>query len=413
MKRLWIVLSAMIGQEALATLGVLALPVAAPRIIEALSLNPALLGGYSAILYGIGMFSSVAGGNLAHRFGGIRMIQLGLGSVAAGLLLAAHGSVPAFAVCAVLVAIGFGPLTPASTLILSRVIPAGTAPIIYSLQKMAVPFGGLLAGVLVPAFAFWFDWQGALIATGALCVIGLCALQALRAEHDRHREKTYGISPRAIAGAVKTVARLPDLRLAAFGMFTFSGIQFSFLSFYVTYLTKGLGLGLSSAGAMLAFSQGVAMISRVLWGWIATRHVRPRLVLAALGLGMMVSAILAGLSSADWPIAALAGVALIFGTTATGWNGVMLAEIARAAPPGRVGEMTGGALFFGFGGSMIVPALFGVLLDVTDGDYVVCFGMVAGVALSAGLLFLLAARRRSADSSGEISLTGPGERIRK
>jgi fucose permease len=174
-------------------------------------------------------------------------------------------------------------------------------------------------------------------------------------------------------------------------MFAFSGVQFSFLSFYVTYLTKGLGLGLGSAGAVLAASQAVAMVSRVLWGWIATGRVRPRLVLAMLAFGMVLSAILAGVSRPEWPLVALLAVALMFGTTATGWNGVMLAEITRASPAGRVGEMTGGALFFGFAGSMSVPAVFGGLLDATEGDYAVCFGMVAVIAVVAGVLFLFSA----------------------
>lgn len=405
MKRLWIALIAMVGQEALATMGVLALPVAAPRIAEALSINPALLGAYSAVLYGVGMFSSVAGGNLAHRYGGIRMIQLGLGATAAGLALAAFGTIPAFAACAVLVAFGFGPLTPASTLVLSRVIPAGSAPMVYSLQKTAVPMGGLLAGALIPAFIIWLDWDGALLATGALCVAALCLLQLLAVEHDRHRERTYGISPRAIAEAVRTVVTVPDLRLAALGMFAFGGVQYSFLSFYVTYLTKGLGLGLGSAGAVLAASQAVAMASRVLWGWVATRRVRPRLVLAMLAFGMMLSAILAGVSRPEWPLIALLAVALMFGTTATGWNGVMLAEITRASPAGRVGEMTGGALFFGFAGSMSVPAVFGGLLDATEGDYAVCFGMVAVIAVVAGVLFLFSAGARRPRS--DVPANGP------
>jgi len=87
----------------------------------------------------------------------------------------------------------------------------------------------------------------------------------------------------------------------------------------------------------------------------------------------------------------------------------MLAEIARAAPPGRVGEMTGGALFFGFGGSMFIPAIFGILLDLTDGDYLVCFGMIAAIALVAGLLFLLAARGPRPGSAAPMS---PAQTVR-
>jgi hypothetical protein len=72
-------------------------------------------------------------------------------------------------------------------------------------------------------------------------------------------------------------------------------------------------------------------------------------------------------------------VALLFGVTATGWNGVFLAEIMSAVAPGEVGAATSGGLLFTYGGIVVGPALFGALAHATG------FG-TAFVALALGAL---------------------------
>ena len=47
-----------------------------------------------------------------------------------------------------------------------------------------------------------------------------------------------------------------------------------------------------------------------------------------------------------------------FGATAIGWNGVQLAEVARHAPPGEAGAMTGATGFVTFSGVVVGPPLF-------------------------------------------------------
>ena len=47
----------------------------------------------------------------------------------------------------------------------------------------------------------------------------------------------------------------------------------------------------------------------------------------------------------------------LFGATAIGWNGVQLAEVARLAPPGTAGEVTGATGFVTFAGVVIGPPL--------------------------------------------------------
>ena len=60
------------------------------------------------------------------------------------------------------------------------------------------------------------------------------------------------------------------------------------------------------------------------------------------------------------PHVSLAGqtaLAFVFGLTASGWNGVFLAEVARLAPAGRIAEVTGAVLTASYAGLLLGPAL--------------------------------------------------------
>ena len=87
--------------------------------------------------------------------------------------------------------------------------------------------------------------------------------------------------------------------------------------------------------------------------------------------------------------------------SAIGWNGVYLAEIARITPPAEVGRITGGSLFFTFGGVLVGPSAFAALYHAF-GSLGATFGLLAGAAL-AGLVLVVAAQRGNA-------VTGPAPR---
>ena len=63
-----------------------------------------------------------------------------------------------------------------------------------------------------------------------------------------------------------------------------------------------------------------------------------------------------------WPVAAVLAVCAAFGLSASGWNGLFVAEVARLAPPGPAGEATGGMLAIAYAGLVAGPALFSLLV---------------------------------------------------
>jgi hypothetical protein len=92
------------------------------------------------------------------------------------------------------------------------------------------------------------------------------------------------------------------------------------------------------------------------------------------------------------PWAALLVLSFVFGVTASGWNGVFLAEVARLAPEGRVAEATGAILVPGFTGLVIGP------LFVAAAAGLIGLGLayaILGCATLAGTSLLLIGRRRA------------------
>jgi len=78
------------------------------------------------------------------------------------------------------------------------------------------------------------------------------------------------------------------------------------------------------------------------------------------------------------------------GLTASGWNGVLLAEVSRLAPDGRVAEATGAVLMASYTGLLIGPTVVATL--AAAGTLSLSYGALGLATLAA--TGLLAARRR-------------------
>jgi hypothetical protein len=70
------------------------------------------------------------------------------------------------------------------------------------------------------------------------------------------------------------------------------------------------------------------------------------------------------LFTAAWPLGAIAAVVILLRATASGWNGVFLAEIIRDVRPTEVGLAISGSLMFTYLGIVFGPSLFGALASV-------------------------------------------------
>ncbi len=361
-------LAATLSVQAVVTMATLTVPVFAPAASADIGLDPSNIGIFASIIYVGAMASSLLSGGLSARYGAIRVSQIGLGISLVGLALTATASWQVMVASALLLGIGLGPATPASSHILARTTPAHLAGFVFSIKQTGVPLGGVLAGALVPLFVVHLGWRGAALAVAVICLACAVLIQPARRHFDTGLRRGGRAFEGSLLGPLRLVLGLPELRRLAFASFVFAAIQQSFAVFLVTYLVAGLGMPFVKAGVTLAIGQAAGIVGRIMWGALADWIGKAQLVLGGLGLAMTGAGLAASAFTAEWPYAAIVAVCIVFGATAVGWNGVFLAEVARLAPDDQAGRATGGVLFFTFFGVVAAPPLFGVVASLT-GSY--------------------------------------------
>lgn len=385
---------AMLLQQALSTMSGLTIPVLAPAIAAETGLSASLVGVYTAFLYGGAMVSSLAGGGFLLRFGALRVSQACLVAIALGLLINAPGYLYLFVLGAVVTGLGGGPATPASSQILARYSTPAQAPLMFSIKQTGVPVGGVIAGALLPLYVSLFGWRGAIVCAALMALALALFLQPLRAEFDADRQPGRNLKLTDLRATLAAVLRDPDIRELALGLFAFTGLYLGFASFFISFLSLGLGWTLADAGIAYSIAMGAGIAGRILWGWVGTRFIRPLFLLALLGLAMGVSCMAIGLVTPGWEMAAVWAVASVYGLTGIGYQGVLLAEIARVSPPGMAGVITGGAVFFAYAGMMVFPAAFGLILALSD-SYRLAFVILGAIPIIVGIMLLRSARRQT------------------
>ncbi len=387
----WPVLAATTGTQSFTTLCALGLSAVAPRAAEALDVGPALVGYQVSIVYFGAMTTSLIGGNMVRRFGPARASQIALWLAALGCLCSALGTLPSLAIGALIMGAGYGFTNPAASLLLSRVPAGGRMNLIFSIKQCGVPIGGMLAGLLLPPITLAINWQAGMIVCGLLALGLSLLLQQVRGNWDAERENTAAIFARPFDGFI-LIWHHPILRWLGLASLAYSAVQLSVTGFLVTYLVAEVNFTLLAAGSMLAVVQIAGACGRLAWGMLADRLRSGLLVLIINGAVAVVAAIATAAIAPDWPWLAIAAAAGLFGFCAIGWNGVFIAVIARQAPPGQIGNATGGTLSITYAGVLIGPSVFAALHDKAGMSYGSAYALMA-VATLIGIGFLLQGRR--------------------
>jgi MFS family permease len=300
--------------------------------------------------------------------------------------------VPLLFVAPVVIGLGYGPITPASSQILARTAPKSRMALTFSIKQTGVPVGAALAGALLPALALSLGWHTAFLLVTAVGVAIAIAAQLARQTLDAHRIPERTLSVAGVVAPLIKLLRTPALAELALSGFVYAALQVCLMSFLVIYLTESLGFSLVAAGFALTAANLGGIAGRILWGATADLFIAPRALLGLIGVGAGVCAWLTVLFSAGWPFVALIAVSLLFGMTAIGWNGVQISEVARAAPAGQEGTVTGAAGFITFGGVLVGPPAF-ALISAMTGGYRVGFAIFGALAIATGARLIVRHRK--------------------
>ena len=392
MKGVALPLAITLAVQAVTSMAMIAPSVMAPVVAPELGVSPQGIGWFVALEYLFAMLSGLACGALIGRFGPVRVCQICVCLAAVGLAVGTGAVLPVVFASAGLIGSGYGLVNPVSSHILASAAPPRMMSLIFSIKQTGVPLGGALAGALVPSLVLSLGWRWSAVAVALLCLSVALAIQPVRAaDAAAPRGASAGSARDFFAPLSMVIANPAVLELAIVSMI-FGSAQLALIAYFVSYLNLELGYGLVVAGLIYSSAHVSGIVGRIAWGAVADRWLSPRSMLGLLGVMMSLSGVGVACFSAAWPLPAVILVSALFGASAVGWNGVYLAEVARRAPPGRVGAITGGTQFFTFIGALAAPPIFGIVVGLA-GSYGRAYLLFCVLPALAGLRLLSSARR--------------------
>ncbi|MDB5848662.1 MAG: major facilitator superfamily 1 [Rhodoferax sp.] len=376
----WTELCITLAIQATASMALLTLPAAAPLVGEAIGVAPSLIGVFIGLAYCGCIVGSLGAGAAIQRWGAIRVSQAGLVAGATGLLLCCTGAWPAMLAAALIMGLGYGPITPASSHLLIRNTPPHRLSLVFSLKQTGVPLGGLLAGAIAPGLMLAVGWRTGLSLIALACLVCVVVSQPLRRTLDAQRLPGARFGIGQLGAPIRLVLGQGQLRSLAISSAYLSAIQLIVTTYTVIYLHVELGFGLIAAGLALSVCQAAGMVGRVAWGQLADSGLGARRTL--MGLTVLVVLCCLGMATlpAGAPVSLVLALLALFGATAIGWNGVVLAEVARRAPHGSAGMATGGTSALTFLGVVIGPPAFSLVATLT-GSYRNAYFLMAALVV--------------------------------
>lgn len=278
--------------------------------------------------------------------------------------MCAAAAVPTYAWLAawlVVFGIGYSATTPAggrAVLLWFR----GERALAMGVRQTGVPLGGIVGALMLPALAALGGYRLALVVAGllAIAVAAATASGYRRPEGHGNARRSF----RATTRAMVAVAKDPRFAAAIVTCAILSAMQACMLTFLTQTLVIEVELSVAAAAVAMAAAQAGAVGGRMFWGYVSDRYFGgDRMLPLAITLLVAGGAALALAQLSPHAAVAAVAVAIVYGFSGAGWNGLFATVTAEIGGPDRAGGAIGVALTFIFGIPIITGPLFGALAD--------------------------------------------------
>ncbi len=347
------------------------LPVLAPTIRAEYDLSLTQIGVLLAAQWLGTTVTLLPWGLAADRFGERVVLSLGLCGSALALVGAAFAATfPALLACLALAGALGASVNSSSGRAVMHWFGASERGLALGIRQTAIPIGGFVGALTLPAVAGSGGAEAAFLLLAALCAVGALVGALVLREREHAEELEVG----------SVLATLRDARLwrLSLGSALYLYAQLAVIGFAVIYLHDEHGLSAGRAALAVAGSQVLAMVFRIgagRWSDLAGSRIDP-----LLRIGVAVTAAMASLAIlSDGPLWILVPLFALAGGLSMAWNGLSFTAAAELAGVRRSGAAIGFQQTVLGGAGVVSPVVFAAV--VSHVSWPAAFGVAAVVAL--------------------------------
>jgi len=345
---------------------IIGLPVMAPALRDAHSLSLVEIGVLLDALWIGTLLTLLPWGVLADQVGERLVLAVGLGVCAAALVGAGYaGGFGSLLMLIGLAGAAGASVNAASGRAVMQWFPASERGFALGVRQTAIPVGGLISALVLPALAL----RSAFVFLAVLCTAG--AVFGLVAIHEPEGAAADDVlEPRGLGATLRD----HRLWLLCGGSSLYLVAQLAVVSFLVLFLHDKRGLSDGEAAAVLAGVQVVAAALRIGGGRWSDRigsRMRP---LRLVGIGSAVTLALAT-AALSAPLTVLLPAFVLAGGLSMAWNGLSFTAAAEIAGRSRSGAALGMQQSALAAAGALVPPAFAAV--VAASSWRVGFGLAA------------------------------------
>ena len=363
---------------------------------EDLSLTKSQIGMLPAALFLGQALVSVPAGFLTDRFGSRSLLILAAISLGIGFLIMTFSSHFWLVLFLVMIGgIGYGamhPITNRGIIDWFSLKQRGTA---MGIKQTGVTAGSALAGLILLPLSVEYGWRWVLLAACILLIISGFVSYSLYRDPANQRKAAKSLSLVDFYKSMFGMLKNKPLMLVNFSAIGLNGSQMCLNTYLVLFVYEKFGISLVLAGVLFVISEISGTFGRVAWGMISDflfKGNRIVILLMITALTAISSTIVALIPSATFWM--LVPVVILFGFSISGFNGIWMNLASEIVPPEQAGISSGVSITFGSIGVMIVPPLFGFMVDQT-GSFTFGWVFITGLMVIVFLMLYFLLRMNS------------------
>jgi len=372
------------------------IPVLYPFIQSDLALSNSQVGMLTSALMVTGIFIGLLAGWLADVYGVKKVVLLSLfGTAAVMAVLPFTGSFIMLLLAVTMIGTISTPIMPATSITITGWIPRRILGFAMSFKETGFSVGGAITAAALPALALALGWRMAGGTISLLVVLVAVVFWVYYRDAPVKNGSPAMFSLSDFVRNVKIIIRNRSLAVIFSWGAVFAGLQWVFMSYFLLFLVKDIGISPVLAGGILSLSQILSSVGRVFWGAVSDSKLfrNNRIMIPAI-IGVIATLTLFGISLMG------AGVNMVFvyimaaatGLSVLSWAGIVITIVSERAEPDKVGITTGLVLTLNRISIVAMPPLFGWLIDAS-GSYGAGWQMAAGLALLTTLVILIFGRQ--------------------
>ncbi|GLB60023.1 MFS transporter [Cytobacillus sp. NCCP-133] len=335
---------------------------------EDLSLTKSQIGMLPAALFLGQAIVSVPAGFLTDIAGSRKLLVLASAFMGLGFLLMTL--LHQFWLVLLLIIIGglgYGSMHPITNRGIIYWFPLKQRGTAMGIKQTGITAGSALASLILLPLSVTFGWRSVLLIACLLLIAGgFISYHFYRDPPELEQQKGSSTSIIQFYKSMFKMLKNKALMLVSFSAFGLNGTQMCLNTYIVLFAYEQLNISIFLSGILLVVSELCGSTGRVAWGVISDRLFNGKRVIILMII-TIITALASGTvalihSASFW---AMVPIVALFGFAASGFNGIWMNLASELVPKEKAGISSGISITLGSAGAIIIPPLFGLIVDQT------------------------------------------------